>query len=667
MSTSREIATIVGVKPTTRRRPQRLWMRSRKIRVGFVLVGIFVLLGIVGPWIAPYDPSAISQDILQPPSWAHPFGTTSLGEDVFSQVVAGARLSLLVGFVAALLSETVAILVGITGGFLGGLADEGMSLLTNIFLVIPVLPLQILIIAYIGDAGWFLMAVVIALTHWPHGARKLRAQTLSIRHRDYIEAARAAGESRWRIVVYEIMPNELAIISAGFLFSVLSGIIIQTSLAFLGLGDITSWSWGSILRWSETNNAFLVGAWWWIVPPGICLALVGTGLAMINLGIDEVINPRLRGIGGKHKRRRALLADTAASAAAATERPAEDPVLKIRGLEVVYGSGGGELPAVRGVDLDLRRGEVLGLAGESGSGKSTLAFAVTRLLHSPGRVAGGEVTFLGRNSDGTPAAPFDVLAADREALRQFRWEKTAVVFQAAMNSLNPVLTVRTQLTDTMAAHRPRMTKAQRTARAEELLGLVGIDVNRLDAYPHQLSGGQRQRVMIAMALALEPAIVILDEPTTSLDVVVQRDILRCIMDLRSRLDCSFIFITHDVSLLLEIADRIAVMYAGRIVEYAPARDLRDHPRHPYTRRLLGSFPSLHGERRKLVGIKGSPPDLRNMPTGCAFHPRCRLATPECAATDPALVATGPGRGAACLHLDLVDTDSITEPVGAGER
>jgi len=629
--------------PVHRRRPA--WLRSPKVMIGLALLGFFAIVAFIGPYIAPSDPSATGGDALSGPSPAHWLGTTSVGEDVLSQLLAGTRLSLQVGFTAAVIAEVLAILVGITGAYLGGVADEALSLGTNIFLVIPVLPLQILILTYLGATSWFMIALVIALTAWPHSARKLRAQTLSIRSRDYVQAARAAGEPGWRIVLYEILPNEIAIIATGFLFTVLAGVIVQTSLAFLGLGGTSQWSWGAMLHWSESENAFLLGAWWWYVPPGLCLALVGMGLALITLGIDEVVNPRLRGIKGARSAATKVHTDRAATSPRATSADA-DTVLTVRGLRVDYRSPAGDVHGVRNVNLSLRRGEVLGIAGESGSGKSTLAFAITRLLRAPGEIMAGDVKYWPAAQPGGKREPFDVLAASPEQLRAFRWSEIAVVFQAAMNSLNPVLTIRTQLTDLFPAHRPGMSRKDRELRARELVLLVGIDPDRLDAYPHQLSGGQRQRVMIAMALALEPAIVILDEPTTSLDVVVQRSILECIMDLRQRVDCSFVFITHDLSLLLEVADRIAVMYAGQIVEVGDAEQIYRAPCHPYTQALLGSFPVLQGPQRTLTGIAGSPPDLRLEPSGCPFCPRCPEASERCSSTAPALLEHG-DRQVAC--------------------
>jgi peptide/nickel transport system ATP-binding protein len=317
--------------------------------------------------------------------------------------------------------------------------------------------------------------------------------------------------------------------------------------------------------------------------------------------------------------------------------------------------------AVRNVSFELRRGEVLGVAGESGCGKSTLAYAIARLLRPPAQLTGGSITFFA--ADGQPV---DLMALTADQLRQFRWAKVAMVFQSAMNALNPVTTIGKQFSDIFAAHRPDMPSASRARRTHELLEMVGIDPQRAHGFPHELSGGMRQRVGIAMALALEPELVIMDEPTTALDVVVQREILDEIERLREELGFSVIFITHDLSLLLEISDRLAVMYAGQIVEYAPTEPISAAPAHPYTQGLLGSFPDMRGERRELHGIPGSPPDLRADSAGCPFAPRCRFAFEPCHTTPPPLLPV-PGREdgwlAACHLLTGSRTDRTGEPAG----
>jgi peptide/nickel transport system ATP-binding protein len=350
----------------------------------------------------------------------------------------------------------------------------------------------------------------------------------------------------------------------------------------------------------------------------------------------------------------------------------DEPVLEIRRLCVDYGHGGQAVHAVIDADLTLRRGQVLGLAGESGSGKSTLAYGATRLLRQPGIITAGSVLF--RPHAERPDIAIDILDASPETLRGLRWRDVALVFQSAMNSLNPVLSVQAQLTDTLAAHLPRSSKAERRDRAAELLELVGISPDRLRSFPHELSGGMKQRVMIAMALALDPQVVIMDEPTTALDVVTQRQIVEQVIRLRDQLGFSVLFITHDLSLLIEMADTIAIMYAGRIVESAPAQRLFRAPRHPYTAALLGSFPSLRGERKVMTGIPGSPPDMRKLPGGCAFHPRCRYALPRCAQQVPELtgpaIATDSRRLVACwLHQEreLPDELAAPEPDGQSRR
>jgi oligopeptide/dipeptide ABC transporter ATP-binding protein len=305
-------------------------------------------------------------------------------------------------------------------------------------------------------------------------------------------------------------------------------------------------------------------------------------------------------------------------------RLASEPVLSIRDLSIAYRTVAGDVRAVDQVSLDLHAGEVVGLVGESGSGKSTLAYGATRLLRAPAVITGGSVRYQGRRMDN----PTDLLELSADQLTSLRWREIAIVFQSAMNSLNPMLNIRDQLTDVMRAHLP-VSRQEANDRAAGLLDLVGIPRARLRAYPHELSGGMRQRVMIAMAVATEPEVVIMDEPTTALDVVVQREILGQILELKDRLGFAILFITHDLSLLLELADRIAVMYAGQLMEIGTATEIHHEPSHPYTKRLLRSFPSLRGPRRELTGIPGTPPDMLDPPPGCPFLPRCTEGTEAC--------------------------------------
>jgi peptide/nickel transport system ATP-binding protein len=330
----------------------------------------------------------------------------------------------------------------------------------------------------------------------------------------------------------------------------------------------------------------------------------------------------------------------------ASERSAQwrtDTLVELKDLCVDYG----DVRAVDGVNLSIARGEILGLAGESGCGKSTVANAVMQILRPPAHIAAGSILF-----DGEDAA-----RKSREELRKFRWRNVSMVFQSAMNALNPVMRVGDQFVDMMRAHE-RISRRAALKQAGDLLDLVGIDARRVRAYPHELSGGMRQRVIIAMALALRPELVIMDEPTTALDVVVQREILQQIKTLQRELGFAVLFITHDLSLLVEIANRIAIMYAGEIVEQAPAAALHSEPLHPYTVGLMQSFPPLTGPIGRMTGIPGAPPDLAAPPSGCRFHPRC----PHCTTDNPELYrrqttvrprlrAVDPDRLAACHLLE----------------
>jgi peptide/nickel transport system ATP-binding protein len=297
-------------------------------------------------------------------------------------------------------------------------------------------------------------------------------------------------------------------------------------------------------------------------------------------------------------------------------------LLSVENLAVEYLTNDGRrVRAVDGVSFGIAPGETLGLAGESGCGKSTTANAILHILRPPAGIAGGRIVFNGQ----------DMVSMRREDLRKFRWRHVSMVFQSAMNSLNPLMRVGDQFIDMLKAHE-KVNKRAALDRAGDLLELVGIDRKRVRAYPHELSGGMRQRVVIAMALALEPELIVLDEPTTALDVVVQREILQELEELKARLGFAVLFITHDLSLLVEFSDRIAIMYAGEIVETAPAEELFRNPQHPYTLGLMRSFPPLSGPVVPLTGIPGSPPDLSAPPMGCRFHPRC----PNCNGADTQL-------------------------------
>jgi peptide/nickel transport system ATP-binding protein len=318
-------------------------------------------------------------------------------------------------------------------------------------------------------------------------------------------------------------------------------------------------------------------------------------------------------------------------------------LLDVRGLTVEYVAADRSVTACADITLQLNAGEILGVAGESGSGKSTLITALTRLQRPPAVTTAGQI-LLDRNG-----SKIDLVPLTEPQLRSLRWSTVSIVLQSAMDALNPVMRLGAQFADVLHEHEPRITAKAVADRTAELLGMVGIPVNRMRSYPHELSGGMRQRAMIALALACNPRLVVMDEPTTAVDVVMQRQIIGQILRLRDRLGFAVVFVTHDLSLLLELADRIAIMYAGRIVEIGKAADIYRAPRHPYTKGLRDSFPPLHAPLTRLSGIPGTPPDLRALPTGCPFHPRCPHAFDTCESDRPELL--GSSHEAAC-HLEV---------------
>jgi len=314
-------------------------------------------------------------------------------------------------------------------------------------------------------------------------------------------------------------------------------------------------------------------------------------------------------------------------------------LLKIEELTVAYESDSQRLLAVNNVNLEIFQGEIFGLAGESACGKTTLANSILRLIKPPGRIIGGKVIF-----DGV-----DLLSLDENELQKIRWEKIAYIPQASMNALNPVLRIYDQLADVVRAHRKDILDEEIRKRAEELFVSVGLAPEVLKMYPHELSGGMRQRVIIAMSLILNPKLLIADEPTTALDVVVQRGIIQLLKDINKKFGTTILLITHDMAVHAQIVDRLAVMYAGKIVEVGPVKDMFEKPLHPYTQMLIASIPRA-GEKRRLSGIPGLPPDLRKLPPGCLFHPRCPFRIlGRCDSIEPELKQVSKDRKVAC-HL-----------------
>ncbi len=335
----------------------------------------------------------------------------------------------------------------------------------------------------------------------------------------------------------------------------------------------------------------------------------------------------------------------------------DDVILKVNNISIVYHTPKGNVQATTGVSFNLSKGEALALIGESGCGKTTLSLSLIRMLPNNAEVVEGEILY---SRDGRTRNVLDMQAGE---LRSFRWDECAMVFQGAQNAFNPVLRIRDQFADTAAAH-GKSDKAWVQQRTLELFKLVRLDPHRVfNAYPHELSGGMRQRTLLALGVLLDPQIVILDEPTTALDILTQRAIIDVLKEMQARLGFSIIFISHDLALAAEMADRVATTYAGKIVELGGVDDMFYRPLHPYTLGLLRSVPKLDQGQDELGSIPGDPPNLIHPPPGCKFHPRCPFATDQCKLEEPPLVEYSPGHSAACWHTDKV-IETREEVVGA---
>jgi peptide/nickel transport system permease protein len=540
-------------------------------RVGLILLAVPAAAATLAPLVARHSPTRPSGRPLMRPSAGHPLGTDDLGVDIFSQLVYGSRISLAIGLGAAVLAVTVGLVVALVAGWRRGWVENVLMRLTDVTLAFPFLPLVLVLAAFFGR-GLVTTAIVIAAVTWARPARVLWAQVLKLREYPHVQAARAMGASGTRCVCRHILTRLTPITSAQFVRVANAAIISEAALAFLGLGDPNQASWGIMLSNASSNNALLTGAWkWWMLPPGLALTLVVLGFAFTGYASEEWADPRLASPSGRlrfltSRRRRAV----PPAPASAGDAPATGPILSVRDLVVSYDRNAP--PVVKGVSFDVDRQRVTALVGESGSGKSTIVMALLGLL--PGDpLAKGEAIFEGRKLLGGPAAA------------RLRGRKIGFVTQAAMNALNPAYTIHFQVAE--AAELTMPTEDARR-RATEVLETVGLPANDHGAYPHELSGGMRQRVVIAMALVNRPDLLIADEPTTGLDLVTQASILKLLSDLKARLGLTVLLITHDVQMVLRVADKLVILQDGCVVEQGTVDAVADAPEQEYTRRLLNT-------------------------------------------------------------------------------
>lgn len=615
----------------------RLFAANRLAVAGLVILGLVLLIVVLIP-ILPLLPPDITEPanrLLRPLADGHPLGTDALGRDLMSRLLHGTRLSIAVGLSAALVAALVGSAIGLVAGYAGGRTDTIIMRGIDMVMGFPYILLALAIVAVLGP-GLLNALYAIAIVNIPFFARTIRGVTVGLVHRAFVDAARLSGKSHLLVLTTEVLPNVLPTIVIT-LSTTIGWMILETAgLSFLGLGaQPPQADLGSMLG---EGRKLLFTAPHAAIVPGVMIFILVMGINLVGDGIRDLLDPRLT--SGALSRPAARTAVDARRRKPGPEAD-RDSLLAVTGLETRFELGDEVHRAVGGVDFRLAPRECLGLVGESGSGKSVTAMSLMGLVPTPaGRITGGRVGYRGE----------DLLDVSCNRLRRLRGGAVAYVFQDPLSSLHPLFSIGDQIVEALRCHQPLGSAAAR-ARTVELLTLVQIPnaAQRLDAYPHQLSGGMRQRVCIAMALANNPDLVIADEPTTALDVTVQAQMLKLFNRLRRDHDAALLFITHDFGVVSEICDRVAVMYAGRIVETGPTGQVLANPAHPYTRKLIDCVPVLGQPDRALAAIGGLPPAVNRLPDGCAFAARCPHARDDCTRGAVTLDPLSGDRAVRCRH------------------
>ncbi|WP_116132706.1 dipeptide/oligopeptide/nickel ABC transporter permease/ATP-binding protein [Tropicimonas sp. IMCC34043] len=621
----------------------KLFARNRLAAAGGMILIAVVLIALLAPVLPLQDPYAqdLAQKFQRPFSPGHLLGTDHLGRDILSRLIWGTRLSLVVGVVASFGAAFFGSVIGIAAGYFGGRVDNWLMRAIDMLMAFPYILLALAIVAALGP-GLVNALIAVSVVNIPFFARNIRGVTVSLAHKEFVDAARLTGQTDLGIMVSEILPNVLPVIVIAMSTTVGWMILETAGLSFLGLGSQPPVAdLGSML--GEGRNALITDPHASIVP-GLMIFVIVMSVNLVGDGIRDALDPRLR--SGALTR---PMARTVVDREAVPPAPEVPALLDVQDLRTEFRVGKRTLHALSGVTLQVRAGECVGLIGESGSGKSVTALSVMGLVASPpGVIAGGTVRYAGQEILGAPFA----------RLRDLRGDRISYIFQDPLATLHPLYTIGDQIVEAICAHHP-VPKAEARKRALDLLESVRMPnaASRIDNYPHQMSGGMRQRVGIAMALVNDPDLIIADEPTTALDVTVQAQILSLLDDLRRERNVAILFITHDFGVVAQLCDRIAVMYAGRIVETGPTGAILSDPAHPYTRRLIACVPELGGGRRELHAIPGLPPAVDDLPPGCAFAPRCDKAQPACRGGEIALDGFGETRAVRCLFPENADAEA----------
>ncbi|CAL9312233.1 dipeptide/oligopeptide/nickel ABC transporter permease/ATP-binding protein [Streptomyces sp. SudanB182_2057] len=642
-------------RPGVRLRGWRRLPLPSKAAVCFLAV--VVLVALLAPVLAPDDPL----DMRDPaggtgaPSAAHWMGQDSLGRDILSRLMHGARWSLAIGLGATALALVAGAVLGAVAATSSKAVDETLMRCLDVVMAFPGIALAAVLVAVFGG-GIGVLICAIAFLFTPPVARVVRANVLDQYGEDYVTAERVIGARTPHIVLRHVAVNCAAPVLVFCTVQVAEAIVFEASLSFIGAGvRPPDPSWGSVI--ADGKNMVLTGGWWATVFPGLLILVTVLSLNILSEGLSdawaapaprEVRTPADRLQTPEPATGEVLPLPGLAEAARRLRSRARplpgrsgQPVLAVENLTIGFPDRHRGVDIVAGVGFEVYPGEVLGLVGESGCGKSLTALTVMGLQPKGARV-GGQVRFRQR----------DLLTEPARARRRLLGHEMAMVYQDALSSLNPAMTVRAQL-------RQLVRRGGRRGPAE-LLSLVGLDPERtLRSYPHELSGGQRQRVLIAMALSREPRLIVADEPTTALDVTVQAQVMELLLRLREELGFALVLVSHDLALIADVTDRVAVMYGGQIVETGVTADLVAAPAHHYTRGLLGSVLSLESAEERMTQIRGVVPSPAHFPAGCRFADRCPLATEVCHTTAPVLTGTA-AHTAACHHPAVEPTSTESE-------
>lgn len=616
-------------------RAWRYCRRNPSLVIGLVLFFLLLLSSAIGRFFVDLENARpISVMPLQPPSWEMPFGSDKQGRDLLAVMVAGTPLTLRIGLIAGFIGLGLGGLIAFVSAYYGGWLDTLLRGIVDVGLTVPGLMVLIVVAMMVpGGLSVDQMALVVASLAWLYPARTIRAQVLTLRERNYIQVARLSGMPGRMIILAEILPNLLPYLAASLVGAVSAAVLASIGLEQLGLGPMDSPTIGMTLFWISYNAAVINGWWWWWLPPIVIIGLLFISLFLISVGLDEIANPRIRKPPPRNQRRAAMPEPMKLVNSDPDSRPA---VLRLENLTVYYETPQGPVHAVEGVSFALRPQERFGLVGESGSGKSSMALTIMRLIKPPARVVAGHVWFDGK----------DLLTLSQDEMRDLRLAQVAMIAQGSMNSLNPVMRVRDQIAAGLADHGVVLSTQALEEQVTALLAEVGLAPQVANMFPHELSGGMKQRVVIAIAISLRPRVIIADEPTSALDVVVQRQVMETLKNVQAEIDASVILVGHDMGLMAQFVQRLGVMYAGRLMEVAPVREIFRSPRHPYTQLLISSLPSTE-VKGQFTGIPGLPPSLRDVPPGCVFHTRCPHVAERCRAEIPAFREVQPEVWVAC--------------------